>query len=249
MTKLIVGNWKMNGISASLAEAKAIADGVAAMDQGRVRVVICPPATLLVQMRALLGNGPVSLGGQDCDPRDFGSHTGDISAHMLADAGARFVIVGHSERRDHHRESNMLVQAKARAAIDAGLMPIICVGETQAERDADQAEACVLEQVEGSIPNDAKAYQFCLAYEPIWAIGSGRTPNATEIGSIHSAIATALYMRFGPREGQVIGLLYGGSVTAKNAADLMSIPYVDGVLVGGASLRAAEFLDIIHSQA
>ncbi len=249
MTKLIVGNWKMNGISASLAEASAIASGVAAMDQGRVRVVICPPATLLSPMRASLGDAPVSLGGQDCHSGHFGPHTGDVSAPMLVDAGATFVILGHSERRHHHRESNAFVQAKARAAIEAGLTPIICVGETQAQRDADQAEAFVLEQVQGSIPANASAKQICLAYEPIWAIGSGRIPTAFEVRSMHHAIAQALLIRFGEPEGQAVSLLYGGSVTAKNAADLMRIAHVDGVLVGGASLTAEAFLGIIQSQA
>lgn len=247
-TKLIVGNWKMNGLAASLGEVKAMAAGVSGLLANKVSVVICPPATLLAQVHDALANSQISLGGQDCHTATSGAHTGDISAAMLADAGARFVIVGHSERRSDHNETSVTVQTKALAAIVAGLTPIICVGESEAQRDAGEAEAVVLEQVLGSIPSTAVANQICVAYEPVWAIGTGRTPSVADVEAMHHAIRATLQRRFGQGDGQSIAILYGGSVNPKNAGELLAVPNVNGALVGGASLTAANFLGIIATQ-
>jgi triosephosphate isomerase len=241
--KLIVGNWKMNGLRDSLVEAKAIASGAA----DEVQAVICPPATLLAPMaQALLGSA-VLLGGQDCHAKVSGAHTGDISATMLANIGAHFVLMGHSERRSDHGETNLDVQAKAAAAIDAGLMPIICVGESEAQRDGGDAQSFVLTQVAASIPGACDANQICIAYEPIWAIGTGRTPDVDDVASMHQAIRTAMIGRFGATDGERVKILYGGSVNPQNARELMAVDNVDGALVGGASLTAANFLAILNS--
>jgi triosephosphate isomerase (TIM) len=252
LPKLIVGNWKMNGLSATLSEAKAIATGLAAgldgTSKGRVRVVICPPTTLIFQAKQALEGTALELGGQDCHAKASGAHTGDISAQMLADAGAHYVIVGHSERRTDHEETSAIVRAKADAALKAGLMPIICVGESEAQRDAGQAATIVLEQIKGSIPPDCTAQQICIAYEPVWAIGTGRTPSGEDVAAMHLAVRKTLEAKFGPQDGQTIAILYGGSVNPKNAAELLSIANVNGALVGGASLTAINFLGIISSQ-
>jgi triosephosphate isomerase (TIM) len=245
--KLIVGNWKMNGLGASLAEAKAIAVGVCALDPANVRAVICPPATLLAPFAAALQGTNLALGGQDCHVNASGAHTGDVSAAMLADAGASYVIVGHSERRTNHGETSQMVQAKANAAIAAGLMPIICVGETEAQRDGGLAEAVVLEQVLKSLPADCQAEQISVAYEPVWAIGTGRVPSIEDIEAIHGAIRSILVERFGQSGGCHIFILYGGSVNPSNAALLLSILNVNGALVGGASLKSESFLSIVNA--
>ena len=248
IAKLIVGNWKMNGIAATLAEAKNIAAGLDGVRSNGVTVVICPPTTLIAQANYALKGTCVALGGQDCHAQKSGAHTGDISAQMLADAGATYVIVGHSERRSDHGETDSDVQAKAQAAIAAGLKPIICVGESEAQRDAGQAETIVLAQLTGSISSDCDASQICIAYEPVWAIGTGRTPSTHDVAAMHGAIRHALIARFGEADGQTIAILYGGSVNAKNAAELLAIGNVNGALVGGASLTATAFLGIITTQ-
>ena len=247
-SKWIVGNWKMNGLASTLGEAQAVGAALADIACDHLTVVLCPPATLIAQANYALRGTKVGLGGQDCHAEVSGAHTGDISAQMLADAGARFVIVGHSERRTDHLETSGDVAAKANAAIGAGLTPIICVGESEAQRDAGKAEAVVLEQLLGSIPSDAKADQICVAYEPVWAIGTGRTPGTDDVAAMHAAIRGALVNRFGKLAGGTIALLYGGSVNTKNAAELLNIADVNGALVGGASLTAASFLGIINTQ-
>jgi triosephosphate isomerase (TIM) len=246
--KLIVGNWKMNGVTATLAEAKAVSASLVSASSDNVRVVICPPATLIARASDVLSEGMVLLGGQDCHAKVEGAHTGDVSAHMLADVGATYVIVGHSERRSDHGETSANVASKAKAAIVAGLMPIICVGESEAQRDAGQAEAIVLDQILGSIPSTANATQICIAYEPVWAIGTGRTPSVEEVAAMHVAIRQTLVGKFGDADGKSIAILYGGSVNPKNAAELLGTANVDGALVGGASLTAANFLGIITTQ-
>ena len=252
--KLIVGNWKMNGLKESLKEVSALTNGLSNLKKTSTTlsddlvIVICPPATLLASVTATVVDSGVASGGQDCHAKGSGAHTGDISAHMLADAGATYVIVGHSERRSDHGETSADIEAKAQAAIGAGLIPIICVGETEAQRDAGQAEAVVLAQVRASLPNGCSAGQICFAYEPVWAIGTGRTPCIDDVAVVHGAIRRALLAQFGDVEGQTIAILYGGSVNAKNAAELLAVSEVNGALVGGASLTAPAFLGIIETQ-
>ena len=252
--KLIVGNWKMNGLKESLKEVSALTNGLSNLKKTNTTlendlvIVICPPATLIVSVTATVAGSGVASGGQDCHAKSSGAHTGDISAHMLANAGATYVIVGHSERRSDHGETSADIEAKAQAAIGAGLIPIICVGETEVHRDAGQAEAVVLAQVRASLPNGCSARQICVAYEPVWAIGTGRTPKAEEVAHMHAAIRSALTAQFGDVENQSVAILYGGSVNAKNAAELLALPNVDGALVGGASLTASAFLGIIETQ-
>ena len=240
MRKLAAGNWKMNGLSAQLAELAAL---IAAHPQPRSEVLICPPATLLAPM-AQAAAGRIALGGQDCHPKSSGAHTGDISAAMLADAGATFVILGHSERRADHGETDALVRAKAEAAASAGLVAIICVGETEAQRDADQTLAVIAGQLAGSVPDAASPQTTVIAYEPVWAIGTGRTPTLPEIAQVHAEIRARLTARFGAAASG-FRLLYGGSVKPSNAAEIFALPNVDGALVGGASLKAADFGGII----
>jgi triosephosphate isomerase len=227
---LVAGNWKMNGLAA---EGEALARAVAAGAAGlRAELVLCPPATLLAR---LAGSG-VALGGQDCHAREKGAHTGDISAAMLRDAGARFVILGHSERRADHGESDAAVRAKAEAALAAGLTPILCVGESEAERLAGRAEAVVAAQLVGSVPEGFHAAGGVIAYEPVWAIGTGRMPTEADIAAMHAMLRAATT--------PATRLLYGGSVKPSNAAAILAIPNVDGALVGGASLIATDFLAI-----
>jgi triosephosphate isomerase len=245
--KLVAGNWKMNGLSASLAEMDAIGRGAEGVSPG-VDLIVCPPATLIERARLTLAGSRVALGGQDCHWQESGAFTGDISAQMWADAGARYVIVGHSERRSGHGESDELVAAKAAAVIEAGLSPIICVGETLAERDAGRALEVVIGQLRASVPHATAAGGLVIAYEPVWAIGTGKVPSADDVASVHAEIRQGLVALFGP-PGASIPILYGGSVKPDNAAALLSIPDVDGALVGGASLRAAEFLAIAAAAA
>lgn len=242
MPKLIAGNWKMNGLDPDLAEAAAIAAGLGA-GQAAVEVMICPPATLLTRMKAIAAGSPLRLGGQDCHAAPAGAHTGDVSAEMLADAGAEAVIVGHSERRADHGEDDAAVRAKAAAARRAGLLAIVCVGETEAERDAGEALSVVGRQLAGSLP-DGDAGGLVVAYEPVWAIGSGRTPSGDDIAAMHRHIRDALRSRFGA-EGGRIRILYGGSMKPANAAAILALDDVDGGLVGGASLKAGDFLAIV----
>ncbi len=241
----IVGNWKMNGTRASLTEARAIDRG-AARNPG-VNVGIAPPATLLATMAEAVET--ISLGGQDCHAQASGAFTGDISAAMLADVGASFVIVGHSERRSLHGETNQQVKAKAEAALAAGLGAIVCVGETEAERDAGKAERVVSAQLAGSLPDDAGTPgQVTVAYEPVWAIGTGRVPSADDVSTMHRAIRASLEGRYGAANAGM-RILYGGSVNAENAAELLHCDEVGGALVGGASLTADSFLTIVSAVA
>ena len=240
--KLAAGNWKMNGTGAVLAEIEALAR---TYPQADVDIVICPPATLIHRAGTAARGSAVTIGGQDCHARASGAHTGDISAEMLRDAGASHVITGHSERREDHGERNDDVRAKARAAIDAGLVAIVCVGESLAERDAANTLDIIAGQLSGSVPDMATGENLVIAYEPIWAIGTGRVPTPDQIGEVHDFIRARLERRFGPGVGRSVRLLYGGSVKPDNAAAIFAVPNVDGALVGGASLRAADFSPII----
>ncbi|MBN9279035.1 MAG: triose-phosphate isomerase [Hyphomicrobium sp.] len=242
---LVAGNWKMNGLTASLAEAEAMARGLSSQ---AADVLICPPATLVATLAARLGGSRIAVGGQDCHPKASGAHTGDISAEMLKDAGASAVIVGHSERRTDHLESDALVRSKAEAAHRAGLSAIVCVGETAAERQAGQTLEVVSRQLAGSLPEACRAADTIVAYEPVWAIGTGLTPTTGDVAEVHAAIRKALAARFG-NEGQAMRILYGGSVKPSNANELMAVANVNGALVGGASLKAADFLGIIAAYA
>ncbi len=241
---LIAGNWKMHGLRADgLALARAVAAGAGDV---AAELLVCPPFTLLAAIAEALSGGPVAVGAQDCHAAPKGAHTGDVSAPMVRDAGARFVILGHSERRADHGESDGLVRAKAEAAIGAGLVPIVCVGESEAQRLAGQAELVVTAQVDGSLPDGFAAAGGVVAYEPVWAIGTGRTPTEAEIAAIHAAIRSGLRTRFGAA-GEGMRILYGGSVKPGNAAGILALPHVDGALVGGASLVAEDFLAIARA--
>ncbi len=233
-TPLIVGNWKMNGLKAALGEIEAVAAA------GRALLWIAPPFTL-VDAAVRTAAGRIAIGGQDCHADASGAHTGDVSAAMLADLGARFVITGHSERRADHGETDANVRAKTLAARAAGLEVIVCVGETEAQRDASNAEAVVAAQLAGSLPDSADG--LTVAYEPVWAIGTGRTPTPQDVAAMHTAIRARLVGRFGV-VGQGLRILYGGSVKPDNAALLLGQAHVGGALVGGASLNAASFLAI-----
>lgn len=246
ITPLIVGNWKMNGLRASLDELTALAAMMTTGEAPRAIVVICPPATILAAVARQGATSGILAGGQDCHPAASGAHTGDIAAGMLADAGAQYVIVGHSERRAAHGETDDLVRAKAEAAIGAGLKPIICVGETEAERDSGRAEAVVASQLAGSIPDAVDQHALIVAYEPVWAIGTGRTPSNDDIAQMHNSIRAHLVERFGDR-GNTVHILYGGSLKPQNAREILAIDNVNGGLVGGASLLAKDFATIISA--
>ena len=239
---LIAGNWKMNGLKASANELAAIGQGAERVWR-KADLLICPPVTLLFTSAAIVIGSKVAIGAQDCHPAASGAHTGDLSAEMLADAGATAIIVGHSERRTDHHETDALVRAKAEAAWRAGLVAIVCVGETQAERDAGKALDVVGLQLAGSVPDGATAANLVVAYEPVWAIGTGRTPTAKDVEEVHGFIRDRLKDRFSD-EGAAIRILYGGSVKPSNAAELMAVANVNGALVGGASLKAVDFLAI-----
>ena len=241
MRQLIAGNWKMNGL---LAEAMALAKAVAAGAGGlSCELLVCPPATVIRPVAGALAGTPVAVGGQDCHGAASGAHTGDIAAAMLRDAGASWVILGHSERRSNHGETDTQVAAKVAAAVAGGLMPIVCVGETEAERLAGRQEAVVGTQLAGSLPRD---FGGVVAYEPVWAIGTGRTPTAADVAAMHGFIRSVLLRHLG-EAGQGARILYGGSVTATNAGSLMALGEVGGALVGGASLVAANFLGIARA--
>jgi triosephosphate isomerase len=242
---LVAGNWKMNGLAASIAEAKAVAESLAGEAAG-AEVAICPPATLIAQMAWQLKGTEVAVGGQDCRAEEKGAFTGDIAAEQLKDAGAAMVILGHSERRAGHGESSEDVAAKVGAALRAGLRPIVCVGETLEEREAGWAVAVVSGQVEDSLPEALHGQAFAVAYEPVWAIGSGLTPTVPQIEEIHKAIRSVLERRFG-ESGKAAPILYGGSVKPSNAEEILKAAEVGGALVGGASLKAADFLPIIRA--
>jgi triosephosphate isomerase len=240
---LIAGNWKMNGVSASLGEAKAVAAGLGAT---AARVAICPPATLIAQMAWALKDTVVAVGGQDCRAEPSGAFTGDVAAEQVKDAGASLVILGHSERRAGYGETDALVAAKAQAALRAGLEPIVCVGETLEQRKAGEALSVVTGQVRGSLPAELAGVAFAVAYEPVWAIGTGLTPTTPEIEEVHRAIRATLVEMFG-EAGKAVPILYGGSVKPSNAAEILHADEVGGALVGGASLKAEDFLGIIRA--
>lgn len=241
----IVGNWKMNGTRAMLNEARAIDRAAARFP--KVQVGVAPPATLLYRVRDAVEL--IGVGGQDCHAKDNGAYTGDVSAPMLKDAGADFTIVGHSERREYHAESDAAVKAKAEAALSAGLAVILCVGETEGQRDAGDAEAVVGGQLEGSCPRtDGAPEKLSVAYEPVWAIGTGRVPSVEDVAAMHKSIRGKLVAIYGDT-GAEVRILYGGSVKADNAAELLAVPDVGGALVGGASLTAESFLAIVGAAA
>ncbi len=240
--KLAAGNWKMNGLGADLAELRAI---LAAHPDPAAELLICPPATLIHRAAELCRGTPLQIGGQDCHAAASGAHTGDVSAPMLVDAGASHVILGHSERRADHGETDAAVAAKARAAREAGLTAIICLGESEAERDRGATLEVVGRQLQGSVPEGATGANTVIAYEPIWAIGTGRVPTLDEIAAVHDFIRAELVARFGEAEGEAIRILYGGSMNPGNVADILTVDNVDGGLVGGASLKAADFNRII----
>ena len=242
--KLAAGNWKMHGTRDSLAEVRAL---VAAHPDPAVEVLICPPATLLAWMDEAIGQAPIRTGGQDCHAEVSGAHTGDISARMLGDAGATHVILGHSERRADHGETDDQVRAKTLAAHAADLTAIVCVGETLDERDAGRTLDVVAGQLAGSLPDGATGRNTVVAYEPVWAIGTGRTPTADQIAEVHAHLRAELGRRFGTAAAEGFRLLYGGSVKPGNAAEIFALPNVDGALVGGASLKAADFSAIISA--
>jgi triosephosphate isomerase len=239
----IVGNWKMNGLGSDIIEACTVAQAL----KGRLataQVAICAPATLIERLARAVRGSDLIVGGEDLNPDAEGPFTGDISAEMLADAGARMVIVGHSERRAAYGETDALVSRKALAALRGGLTPIVCVGETLAERDAGRAEEVVCRQATGSLPPGLAGHAFLVAYEPIWAIGAGQPPALNHIARVHGALRAAIIAMMG-RAGDDAPILYGGSVDPANAAAILGVSQVGGALVGGASLRAAEFLQIL----
>ncbi len=242
--RLAAGNWKMNGTRANLDELRALAQ---AHPSPGCDVLICPPATLLERAARLCEGSAISCGGQDCHTDPKGAHTGDISAEMLVDAGAEYVILGHSERRADHGETDDLVAVKAQAAWRAGLVAIVCLGESEAQRDAGETLRVIGTQLAGSIPEGADGDNLVVAYEPIWAIGTGRVPTLGEISEVHDFIRAELADRFGPETADGIRLLYGGSMNPGNAAEIISVANVDGGLVGGASLKAADFGAIIDA--
>lgn len=238
-TPLVAGNWKMNGLRAALAELVTVREACATGASGRADVALCVPATLVMAAAERASGSRLIIGGQDCHPAVSGAHTGDVSAEMLKDAGASLVIVGHSERRADHGETDSIVRAKAEAAHRSGLVAIVCVGETRAERDAGEMLRVVGRQIDESVPQGAKFDDTIVAYEPVWAIGTGLTPSAQDVADVHAFIRRRL-----GGSGTPIRLLYGGSVKAGNAAELLSIDAVDGALVGGASMTAKDFLGI-----
>jgi triosephosphate isomerase len=251
---LVAGNWKMNGGRQGLAEATAVNTALAAARNGGtgplcgIDVLICPPATLVMVMSEVFQNGEVRVGAQDCHVAPAGAHTGDISAEILADAGAEAIIVGHSERRADHGETDAAVRAKQAAVHRAGLTAIVCIGETAGQRAAGQTLDVVKRQLERSLGTQSTAANTVIAYEPVWAIGTGLTPTSADVAEVHAAIRERLEARFGA-EGRGMRILYGGSVKPQNARELMAVPNVDGALVGGASLKAADFLGILEAYA
>ena len=240
MRQLIAGNWKMNGAPAM---ASALLAALRAAGPLACDLLVCPPATLLATAAQALQGSPIAVGGQDCHARPSGAHTGDISATMLRDAGATHVILGHSERRADHAETDAQIRAKVEAAIAAGLTPIVCVGETEAQRLAGRANDIIAAQLAASLPD---AFTGIVAYEPVWAIGTGRTPTEADVAAMHAHIRATLVARLGPA-GTTLRILYGGSVKPANAAVLMALPEVGGALVGGASLLAEDFLGIARA--
>ena len=246
---MVAGNWKMNGSRASLDELALMSTGFTPALRQKLDIMICPPATLvLAASQRAVGSG-IAIGGQDCHANDAGAHTGDLSAGMLFDAGATAVIVGHSERRADHNESDATVRAKAEAARRNALIAIICVGETRADREAGKTLAVVRRQLKGSIPDHMTSRDLVVAYEPVWAIGTGLTPTAADVAEVHAMIRQDLRRIVGKEEAEKVRILYGGSVKPSNAKELMSVPNVNGALVGGASLKALDLLGIVAAYA
>ena len=236
MRQLIAGNWKMNGLAAELAQIEALARG---LGTPTCDVLICPPATLIARAAVAAKGTPIAIGGQDCHAETSGAFTGDVSAEMLRDAGASAVIVGHSERRQYHGETDAMVAAKAQAAWRAGLIAVICVGETESQRDAGKAYVVCKSQLAGSVPPGATAGNTAIAYEPVWAIGTGKTATTPDIAQMHAHIKACL--------AAPLRVLYGGSVKPSNAAEILGLADVGGALVGGASLKASDFLTIVSA--
>jgi triosephosphate isomerase (TIM) len=245
MQKLVAGNWKMNGLKADgLALARDIATRASA-DKPGCELLLCPPATLLIPIAGALAGRAVALGAQNCHHAEKGAHTGEISAAMLKDAGCSYVILGHSERRTDQGESDAQVRAKAVAAHATGLIALICVGETLAQRDAGETLAVIARQLAGSLPDDLDAARLVIAYEPVWAIGTGRTPTTAQVAEVHGHIRLELTKKV--KDAASVRILYGGSVKPSNAVELMAVLNVDGALVGGASLVAADFWEIVRA--
>ena len=242
--KLAAGNWKMNGDLAALSQIDAL---ITARPDPGCDVLICPPALLIQPMKARIGAHPIALGGQDCHARAFGAHTGDIAAVQLKDAGADYVILGHSERREYHKEFDVLVNAKAKAALTAGLKPIVCVGETLAQREGGQTDKIVGDQIAGSLAglDNNQLKDMVIAYEPVWAIGTGKTATPEQAQEMHAFIRSEITESHGEDVAKAIRIQYGGSVKPANARELLSLPDVDGALVGGASLEVRSFTEII----
>ena len=243
---LVAGNWKMNGTRENLSELKAIAEGLSPDLTDKIDALICPPATLLYVATAVAEQTPLAIGAQDCHDKVSGAYTGDISAAMIADCLASHVLVGHSERRTLHGENDATVRTKAEAARAAGLVRVICIGETEAERKSGATLDVLGAQLAGSVPDGAAAADTVIAYEPVWAIGTGLTPTVADVTEAHAFIRAEMEKRFGG-EGARMRLLYGGSVKPDNAAELLGVPHVDGALIGGASLKAADFLAICRA--
>ena len=243
--KLIAGNWKMNGVADDLAEAVALRAALDA-EPAACRVALCPPATLIDRLARTVAGGDVEVGGQDCHAEASGAFTGSVSAEMLVDAGATLVILGHSERRAGFGETDADVAAKVKAAVTAGLEPIICVGETLDQREAGEAIRVVSAQVAGSLPPALGGRAFAVAYEPVWAIGTGLTPTLEQIAEVHAAVRAAMVVQLG-EGGRIAPILYGGSVKPSNAAEILAVAEVGGALVGGASLEADAFMGIIRA--
>lgn len=240
---LVAGNWKMNGLQSDLGELSAMASGFVPELQERADMLVCVPATLIFAAVQAIKNAPVAIGAQDCHPEASGAHTGDISTPMIADAGATSVIVGHSERRSDHGETDEIVLAKAKAGLRQGLQTIICIGETEAERKSGNTLEVLKSQLAGSLPDSREKGELVVAYEPVWAIGTGMTPTVDDVAEAHAFMRSELTNRYGD-DGAKVRLLYGGSVKPGNAAELMAVDNVDGALVGGASLKAEDFLGI-----
>ena len=246
MRQMIVGNWKMNGLTADAeALAGAILEGVRnAPTPPAADIVLCPPFTQIATLSRVLAGSGIACGAQDCHMADRGAHTGDVAPPMLRDLGASHVILGHSERRHHHQELDETVREKCVAALRAGLMPIVCVGESEEQRSAGRQEDVVGWQIKGSLPD---GFSGIVAYEPVWAIGSGRPAKADEIEGMHRFVRAELVRQLGEETGRATPVLYGGSVTSENASALLAVPEVGGALVGGASLKAADFLAIVRA--
>jgi triosephosphate isomerase (TIM) len=244
---LVAGNWKMNGLSPSLAELRTLKSHVERNPDLSADLMVCPPATLLARARDVLVGSGISLGAQDCHPLQAGAHTGDISAEMLADCGATAVIVGHSERRTDHGEIDALVKAKARAAHRAGLTAIICVGETEKDRHDSATLVVIARQLKGSVPQGSEATNTVIAYEPVWAIGTGLTPTPADIAEVHGFVRLELGRLIGKEGARRLRILYGGSVKPANASEILSVEDVNGALVGGASLRADDLYAILST--